>query len=310
MTTKRTRPKRQSGVTRIPTHAFGYAFTHIPEHVRADVDTLARESALYADHWIEELNDFRHVRIVLTRKEAEDYVRRSWAYELWIRAGQPKWAKDVPQIPAGIAHDADTYSIQAKDGTVIPPPYHCFAAFLGPHLEAVSCGMLPERQEVIELQGRESVLFTLSRAVQALTPTIRSFANREEGLSPWPVRCEDDIRDLLYVMLRPVLFDLVKEEPTPSVAATHKYVDLCSNASRLFIEIKWIGRCRQWKSILGQIQVDIQSYPTHNACETLVFIIVDTVRDIPDPRLLERELTHKQVVRRRKVDIRLFVVEP
>lgn len=310
MTTKRTKSKKQPAILRIPTYAFGYTFTHIPEHVREDVDTLARESALYADHWIEELNDFRHVRIVLSPEEAKDYARRSWAYELWIRAGQPKWARDVPQIDADIAHDADTYSPQFKDGTVIPPPYHCFAAFLGRHLQAVSYGMLPERQEVIELQGRESVLFTLSRAVQALTPTIRSFANREKGLSPWPVKREDDIRDLLYVMLRPILFDLVKEEPTPSVAGTHKFVDLCSNASRIFIEVKWVGRRRQWKSILREIQVDIQSYPTHDSCQTLAFIVVDAVRDIPDPRLLERDFTRKQVIKDRTVDVRLFIVEP
>jgi hypothetical protein len=111
-------------------------------------------------------------------------------------------------------------------------------------------------------------------------------------------------------MLRPVLFDLVKEEPTPSVAGTHKFVDLCSNASRIFIEVKWVGRRRQWKSILREIQVDIQSYPVHDSCKTLVFVVVDAVRDIPDPRLLERELTCKQVVHDRPVDVRLYVVEP
>jgi hypothetical protein len=310
MTTKRTKSKKQPEGVRIPTYAFGYTFTHIPEHVRQDVDSLDRESALYADHWIEELNDFRHVRIVLSPEEAKDYARRSWAYELWIRAGQPKWAREVPGIDADIAHDADTYSLRSKDGTVMPPPYHCFAAFLGHDLEAIACGMQPGRQEIIELQGRESVLFTLARAVEALTPTLRSFANREKGLSPWPIKREDDIRDLLFVMLRPILFDLVKEEPTPSLAGTYKFVDLCSKASRIFIEVKWVGRRHQWKSILQEIQVDIQSYPTHESCQTLAFIVVDTVRDIPDPRLLEREFTRKQVIKDRTVDVRLYIVEP
>ena len=103
---------------------------------------------------------------------------------------------------------------------------------------------------------------------------------------------------------------MVKEEPTPSVARTHKFVDLCSSASRLFIEVKWIGRRHQWKSVLAEIQVDIQSYPTHPACKTLVFIVVDAARDIPDPRLVERDLTGKQIIRDRTIDIRLFVVEP
>ena len=57
----------------MPTRAFGYEFTHIPEHVRADVESLEREGVLYADHWVEELQDFRHVRIALTADEAKDY---------------------------------------------------------------------------------------------------------------------------------------------------------------------------------------------------------------------------------------------
>ena len=297
-------------MSRLPTHAFGYTFTHIPEHVRADVESLEREGVLYSDHWVEELNDFRHVRISLTSEEAIEYARRSWAYELYFRAGCPKWAREAPGIDADVAEDADTYSPTLRDGTQIPPQYHCYAAFLGEHLERISMGAVPERRTVIELQGKESVLFTLNRAVQALTPTIRSFNSREKGLEPWPVTREDDIRDLLYVMLRPVLFDLVKEEPTPSVARTHKFVDLCSKAARIFIEVKWIGRKGQWKSILGQIQVDIQSYPTHDACETLVFVVVDVARDVPDPRLLEHDISGGQTVRGREVDIRLYVVEP
>jgi hypothetical protein len=113
----------------------------------------------------------------------------------------------------------------------VSPPYHCFAAFLGPHLEAISCGG-GERETILELQGRESALFTIDRSIQALTPTIRAFNKREKGLAPWSVSREDDVRDLLYVMLRPAVFDLVKEEPIPSLAGTHKFVDLCSEASK------------------------------------------------------------------------------
>lgn len=297
-------------MTRLPTHAFGYTFTHIPEFAREDVESLEREGVLYADQWVDELDDFRHVRITLTPEEAKEYARRTWAFELYLRAGEPRWAKDVPGIDADVAQEADSYHLTLRDGTEIPPPYHCFAAFLGEHLEAISCGMVPERRTIIELQGKESVLFTLGRAVQSLTPTIRSFNAREKGLSPWPVSREDDVRDLLYVMLKPVLFDLVKEEPTPSLVRTHKFVDLCSKASRIFIEVKWVGRKGQWKTILDQMHVDTQSYPTHECCETLVFVIVDDARDIPDPRLLENEMSGTQIIRGRQVDVRVYVVEP
>ena len=295
---------------RIPTKAFGYKFTQIPEHVRQDLGSLERECVLYADHWIEELADFRHVRIALTPEEAKDYARRSWAYELWLRAGMPTWAKSVRGIDPDVAHDADSYEAHLVDGTTIPPPQHCFAAFLGPHLEEVSCTSPRDRTTIIEFQGKESALFTLSRAVYALTPTIRSFNNREKGLATWEVTREDDVRDLLYVMLKPVLFDLAKEEAVPSVAGLHKFVDLYSKAARIFVEVKWVGKRRQWKSIVSQIHIDVQSYPAHECCETLVFVVVDTARDIPDPRLVEADLSGKQTIRGRIVDVRLFVVEP
>lgn len=295
---------------RIPTKAFGYKFTQIPEHVRQDLGSLERECVLYADHWIKELADFRHVRIALTPDEARDYARRSWAYELWLRAGRPKWAKNVHGIDPDVAHDADSYEANLLDGTIIPPPYHCFAAFLGPHLEKVSCTSPRDRTTIIDLQGKESALFTLSRAMYALTSTIRSFNNREKGLATWEVTREDDVRDLLYVMLKPALFDLVKEESVPSIAGSHKFVDLCSKAARIFVEVKWVGKRRQWKSIVSQIHIDVQSYPAHECCETLVFVVVDAARDIPDPRLVEADLSGKQTIRGRTVDIRLFVVEP
>ncbi len=86
-------------------------------------------------------------------------------------------------------------------------------------------------------------------------------------------------------MVRPASFDLVTEEPIPKKAGKHKYADLCSPASRLLIEVKWIGKRGRWRRVLDEIHVDIQTYPQHPACESLVFVVADAVRDVPDPRL-------------------------
>ena len=254
--------------TRLPTYAFGMEFTHIPEFIRQDLETLERECAVYADHWIDEIGDFRHVRIEFTSEERQDFSRRCWAYELFLRAGSPQWAAEVPGIDEQVAKDADTYSAHFQDGTHIPPPYHCFAAFLGEHLEGLTC-LRSDRETVIDLTGREAALFDVRRAAETLTPTIRSFNNREEGLAPWKITCEDDVRDLLFVMLRPRVFDITKEEAVPSKASTHKFVDLCSKAIRLLIELKWISKKGRWKKIIEEIYIDIQAYTAHPACENL-----------------------------------------
>jgi hypothetical protein len=168
-------------MSRIPTRAFGREFTHIPEHVREDLDSLERESAVYTDHWIEAINDFRHVRIRFTADECAEYARRAWAFELFLRAGSPGWAREAPGIDQDVAAEADSYDL-TLDGTVVSAPYHCFAAFLGEHLEKLTC--TNERIEVIDLQGKEKLLFDVSRVIASLTPTIRSFNDRERALPP------------------------------------------------------------------------------------------------------------------------------
>jgi len=297
-------------VQRLPTEAFGYVFTHIPEHVRDDLGTLEREGAVYSDQWVEELGDFRHVRIGFAEEERKEFARRSWAYELWIRAGMPPWTRDTPGIDQDIASEADSYVMHTRDGAAFGAPYHCFAAFLGKHLEALTCGMLDERRKVIDFVGKEALLYEVARVIRTLTPTIRSFNTREKGLSPWKVTREDDVRDLLYVMLRPLVFDISKEEAVPSRGGTHKFVDLCSKAVKLMVEVKWIARTGQWKRFVDEIHIDTQSYIAHPACETLLFVVVDSVRDIPDPKKLEEELSGEQTIDGKLVNIRVFVAEP
>ena len=292
---------------RTTTFCFDRAFTHIPDHVIQDLGTLEREGAIYTDHWIDDLGDFRHVRIDFTVEERSEFVRRSWAYELFLRA-EAVWAADVPGIDEDIARDADTYSGVRKDGRQIEPPYHCFAAFLGPHLEALTC-FSTERQSIISLEGRAALLFEVKRTLQSLTATIRSFNRREKGLKPWTITCEDDVRDLLYVMLRPRIFDIGKEEPVPSKASSYKFADLCSKSVPFLIEVKWIGRKGIWKRKVDEIYVDIQTYARHPASQTIFFVIVDDARDIQDPRQLEQELTKTQTVDDKEIDIVLFVCD-
>ena len=237
---------------RVPTYAYDKTFTHISEHVRQHLETLDRECAVYTDFWIDEIGAFRHVRIDFTPEEREDFCRRSWAYELFLRADRPTWAGETPAIDVQVANDADTYSMRHVDGTEIPPPNHCFAAFLGGHLEALTC-TITDRITVIDLTGRELILFEVNRAIETLTPTIRSFNNREKGLEPWKIVCEDDVRDLLYVMLRPRIFDISKEESIPSKAGSHKFADLCSKAVPFLIELKWIGKRGSWKTKIDSL---------------------------------------------------------
>ena len=104
-----------------------------------------------------------------------------------------------------------------------------------------------------------------------LPPLFARSINGEKNLAPWTIDCEKDVRDLLYVMLRPRIFDITKEEPIPSRAGTSKRVDLCSKAVQFLVEVKWIGRPGTWKKRIDEIHVDIQTYVKHPASQTVFF---------------------------------------
>ena len=100
----------------------------------------------------------------------------------------------------------------------------------------------------------------------------------------------------VYVMLRPRIFDITKEEAIPSRAGSHKFVDLCSKSIPLLIELKWISKPGSWKRRVEEVYVDTQSYGQHPSCDNLIFVIVDSIKDVPDPRQIEAELSGVQTM--------------
>lgn len=260
--------------------------------------------------WIQKLQDFRHVKIKFTAEETEEYIRSLWAYELFLKADSPQYASQVPGIPNDIAHRADTYSIETVDGQKYEAPYHCVAGFIGEELEELVCYPPSSRVVILEEQGTASLMTTLKNAMDALTPAIRLFNRREKSLQSWMISREDDVRDLLYTMLRASISDIRTEESIPSRAGTHKFVDIYSELAQLFVEVKWIKEQGKWKGVVKQINDDIQSYIAHPACKNLVFVIVDAARDIPDPSRLEKEISGSQTIGNHTVDIHVFVREP
>jgi REase_DpnII-MboI len=302
----------KEGVKIYATELFGCEFTHIPHSFVSNLRSLQSEGAIYTDRRISQLDDFRHVRIQLTDDEKAEYVRSMWAFEHFLRAGCPERAANVPGIPHDIAERADTYVYDLFKDIVPPkgPPHHCLAGFLGRDLEQLLCFASGPRVVILEEVGREAFLSTCRRAVDALTPSIRRFCNREKGLTPWTISCEDDVRDLLFVMLRAAIADIRTEEPIPSRGGTYKVVDIYSELAKVLIEVKWLSATSRWRRVLAEINDDIQSYIAHKHCRTLLFVIVDAGRICPDPARFEVELTGAQVIGEKTVDVHVLIRAP
>jgi hypothetical protein len=238
---------------------FGHEFRHLDDAHLEQLLSLERERAIYADHWIDGLDDFRHVRIALTDGEVNEFVRSMSAPDLFL-GSSAKWARNVRGIPADIAARADSYCSSTKDGQTLRPPWHCAAERNGP------------------LSG--------------------------------PLGGKTMFRDLLYVMLRGSIFDIRREEPIPSRADTSKVADLFSQIAKAIIEVKWIAARRQWKKVVEEIYVDIQTYGRHADCRYLVFIVVDAARAIPDPHLIEQRISGGHIIDGKTIKVMAFVREP
>jgi hypothetical protein len=75
-------------------------------------------------------------------------------------------------------------------------------------------------------------------------------------------------------------------------------------------ESKWLYKTGDWKKVIKQVHDDIQTYPMHHACKHIIFVVIDSAKDIPDPALCQREFSGGQMINGRRIEISLFIREP
>jgi hypothetical protein len=95
-------------------------------------------------------------------------------------------------------------------------------------------------------------------------------------------------------MLRPWIVDLVAENPTDKVANRFSIKDYLSKANRVVIEAKYIRSADHGKSIVKELNDDIETYRYHPSCDDLIFFIYDPDGLIPDAAALERHISSQR----------------
>jgi len=134
----------------------------------------------------------------------------------------------------------------------------------------------------------------VSRVVAALASfndCVRYLNTRRSGGALLALEDEAAVQDAIYLMLRPWLTDLVPENPTDRIANRYSIKDFVSQANRLVIEAKYVRDAGHGKSIVKELNDDIETYRYHPSCEDLIFFIYDPDGLIPDSAALERHLT-------------------
>jgi len=106
---------------------------------------------------------------------------------------------------------------------------------------------------------------------------------------------EAAVQDVLYMMLRPWVLDLVPETPTDKISNRFSIKDFASHAGRFVIEAKYVRNAEHGKSLAKEISDDIETYRYHPKCDDLIFFIYDPEAHIPDVGAVERHLGMSRV---------------
>lgn len=105
---------------------------------------------------------------------------------------------------------------------------------------------------------------------------------------------ENDVQDVVYLMLRPVILDLIPENPTDKVASRYVIKDFLSKELCLVIEAKFVRDRRHGRNITKELHDDIETYRNHPHCSNIIFFVYDRDGLIPDVRALKLQVEAKR----------------
>ncbi len=138
-----------------------------------------------------------------------------------------------------------------------------------------------------------SIRVEVSRVIEALnsfSECTRYLNTRRSAGALLTLDNEAAVQDALYLMLRPWIVDLVPENPTDRVANRFSIKDFLSKTNRFVIEVKYVRNLEHGRSIVTELNDDIETYRYHPSCDDLIFFIYDPDGLIPDGAALERHL--------------------
>lgn len=131
----------------------------------------------------------------------------------------------------------------------------------------------------------------LLMALDQFGECVRYLNTRRSGGALLSLTDEAAVQDALYLMLRPWIMDLVPENPTDKVGNRYSIKDFLSQSGRFVVEVKYVRSAEHGKSIVREINDDIETYRYHAYCDDLVFFIYDPDGFIPDAGALDRHVT-------------------
>ena len=183
---------------------------------------------------------------MFTSREIIDFLDATVAYDefLGLQEASKDTSKDSGSAlglisSTAIKHRVIEYNEWAtKIGQ--PDTCFCYAAFLGDHLETLTCGGMPERYEFLSRTYIGDRRFLLTEILEMFSLSARHPANRQGNRPCYTIDEEQDVRDLLYVIIKSIFPDARLEEFARVHAGTSKRIDIVIPTIATLVEVKFV----------------------------------------------------------------------
>jgi hypothetical protein len=139
----------------------------------------------------------------------------------------------------------------------------------------------PHRRDALPT-GVDSALL----ALREFDACVRYLNTRRSSGAVINIQSEADVQDVLYLLLRPWIVDLVYESPADKSGNRYAIKDFSSGEHRFVVDAKFIRDKEHGRLISKELHDDIEMYRLHPRCDHLIFFIYDPDAFIPDQRAL------------------------
>ena len=257
-----------------------------------ELQVLEIEGVMYEYLWEEGAGEYVQTRLRLKPAEIVSYVEALTAYDefegLYKGSGDPVFAlKNLSD--SKIRRQVEAYNewaiaIGQRD------TMFCLAAFIGGHLENLLCSIVPGRHEILAQSYSGDRRFLLREILEMFPQSVSQLASRMGNRPAYNVQEEQDIRDLLFAIVKCVFPDAKIEEYTSIHAGGTKRIDIVIPMIATIIEVKHSRNPAHGKKVADELKVDFESYHVHPSCKTLFAFVWDPNWHIPDRQNFSEDL--------------------
>ena len=149
---------------------------------------------------------------------------------------------------------------------------------------------LPQKKQ---LTGESTVIQRVEDLLKRFHDAALQLKVRHDNRPTLSLKDEYDVQDLLHTLLRTIVDDVRREDPTATHAGSASRVDFLLKAEKAVIEVKMASPKVKHKQIGEQLIIDIERYGSNPDFRHLLCLVYDPEHQIENPRGLETDLNRK-----------------